>query len=191
MRFRPSSPCGRLSRLPWMLSLVAVIVAVPLDAQVSELTVGARLRVRAPDAVAGRLTGVVVARTADSLTLTRSNAAPVAIPLVSLTEVEVSRGRSRSRGALKGAAWGAGVSAVFGGLLIGEETCEEPTAPANCTPMTRVESVAYGAVSGALLGAIIGVFVGSEHWERVRLPDRVAVRPLPTRGVPLQVTVRW
>jgi hypothetical protein len=57
---------------------------------------------------------------------------------------------------------GAGVSAVFGGLLI-----------------------------GALLGAIIGVSVGSEHWERVRLPDRVSVRPLPARGVPLQVTVRW
>lgn len=58
---------GGLVRLIFWVALLLVpmlaillLSASALPAQVSELTVGTRVRVRAPDAVAGRLTGVIV-----------------------------------------------------------------------------------------------------------------------------------
>jgi hypothetical protein len=46
-------------------------------------------------------------------------------------------------------------------------------------------------VGGAFIGALISVFVRSEHWEGIRLPDRLALRPNPARGASLQTRWTW
>lgn len=157
--------------------LALLLAAAPLSAQVAELTVGARVRVRAPEAVAGRLTGVIIARGGDTLTVTRSNALPLTLRVPQLTAVEVSRGRSRWLGARHGALWGGGVMGVLGVLFVdGATTCEGAGPNQTCREATAVESAAYGAVSGVLLGGLIGAFVGRERWQHLSLP-RVAVVP--------------
>lgn len=176
------APCG--------LFVALLLFASALPAQVAELGVGTRVRLRAPEVVAGRLTGVVIARGADSLTVTRDNAAPVTLRLGQVTALDVSRGRSRSQGALKGALWGGGVMAVLGALVLDAQTCTGTGPSANCEEVSRAESVGYGAVSGAMIGAIIGVFVGSEHWQRLTLPARVGVAPAGG-GVRVGVALTW
>lgn len=181
---------------PWLASC-GLLVALPLwasvlPAQVAELGVGTRVRLRAPDVVAGRLTGVVIARGADSLTVTRPDAAPVTLRLGQVTTLDVSRGRSRSQGALKGALWGGGVMAVLGGVMLdGGTTCDASLPNEPCDEWSRAERVAYGAVSGALVGAAIGAFVGSEHWQRLTLPVRVGVAPAGRAGVRVGVAMTW
>ena len=172
-----------------LLALALGSVTAPLSAQVSELTVGARVRVRAPDIVAGRLTGVIIARGADTLTLTRADATPLTMRVSQLSAVEISRGRSRGRGAAHGALWGGGVMAVLGVAFIDRATtCSGSGAGASCRETTAVESAAYGALSGAMVGGLIGAFVGREHWERLALP-RVAVEPARAGG--LRVALAW
>ncbi len=88
------------------LALLASVVATAAHAQLAELTAGTKVRVRAPSAVAGRVTGVVLSRGADSLMISRENATPVTLTLAALTSLEISRGNSHGRGAVKGALWG-------------------------------------------------------------------------------------
>jgi hypothetical protein len=172
-----------------LLALALGSLAAPLSAQLSELTVGARVRIRAPEVVAGRLTGVIIARGADTLTVTRASATPLTLRVSQLSTVEISRGRSHGRGAARGALWGGGVMAVLGVAFVdGATTCEGSGGGASCRETTAVESAAYGALSGALVGGIIGAFVGREHWERLSLP-RVAVAPV--RAGALRVALTW
>src|SRR5215831_4456027 len=81
-----------------------------------ELQPGTRVRIQAPGIVPGRLEGTVVARTRDSVTLTRSRGAPIPVPLAGITAAEVSRGRSHRHGATTGLAWGASVGLAVGML---------------------------------------------------------------------------
>ncbi|MFN2566738.1 MAG: hypothetical protein ABR499_17210, partial [Gemmatimonadaceae bacterium] len=98
--------------------LLVLLPFLPLDAaraqQFSELAPGARVRIQAPGIVAGRYTGTVLSRTTDTLVVASSAAASARVPITALTSVEVSRGRSRSRGALKGIAWGGSIGLGIG-----------------------------------------------------------------------------
>jgi hypothetical protein len=100
---------------------LATVGAQPL----SELAPGARVRIRAPGIVAGRYTGTVLSRTADTLVVASSAAAAARVPVSSLTSVEVSRGKSRSRGVLKGIAWGAPIGLAVG-LLAAASLSSDP-----------------------------------------------------------------
>jgi hypothetical protein len=169
--------------------LLTALTASPVHAQFVELDPGTRIRLRAPAAVAGQLTGVVIARSRDSLTVSRSSAMPVTLPITGLTSLEISRGKSHGRGAAKGALWGGGVLAVLG-LVIPMDDCPEETSSATCsTEGSRAEGVLWAATSGALTGALIGGIVGAERWERATLPLQLGVRPLSSGGV--RVAVRW
>jgi hypothetical protein len=170
---------------------ILLLSASALPAQVSELTLGTRVRLRAPEAVAGRLTGVIVGQGGDSLVVTRPNALPITLRLPQLTQLEVSRGRSHGRGAMKGALWGGSIMAVFGVLFVdGATTCDGPPTNLTCEETTLLESAAYGAVSGVLVGATIGAFVGSEHWERITMP-RLAILPRRDGAVQVELALRW
>ncbi len=156
-------------------------------AQVAELRPGVRVRVRAPSTVAGRLTGTVIARSADSVSLASPNAVPMQVPLSALTSVEVSRGKSRRDGAVRGVLWGAGVGAGFGLLVLAApDYCEQAYAPG--TPCSRNEDASAMVLGSVLTGALIGAIVGRERWERLSLPGRVSITPMP-RAVGLQVGV--
>jgi hypothetical protein len=165
------------------------LFAVPAHAQFKELDPGTRVRLQAPSAVAGKLIGVVIARSRDSLTVSRSNAMPVTLPVSALTSLEVSRGKSHGRGAAKGALWGGGVFAVLG-LVLPMDDCPNGTSSDTCsTEGSRAEGVLWAATSGAMAGALVGGIVGAERWERAELPLQLGVRPLSGGGV--HVAVRW
>ena len=164
-----------------MLALGAAMT-VPVtaaEAQLANLIPGVRARIRAPGSVNGRLTGTVMSRTADSLSIATENGVPLQLPLSALTSVEVSRGKSRSKGALKGALWGGGI-----GLLSG---LFSDSGDQNCTTdcHSRGEYAAAGAVGLGITGAAIGAIIGSESWDRLAVPVRTAL--LRTRGGPTVV----
>ncbi len=151
-----------------LLAMFAVSVS-SAEAQLANLIPGVRARIRAPGSVSGRLTGTVINRTADSLSIAMENGVPVQLPFSALTSVEISRGKSRSKGAMKGAIWGGGV-----GLLSGFfSDSGEPNCTSNC--VSRGEVVAAGVLGLGLTGAVIGAFVQSEHWDRLDVPVRTAL----------------
>jgi hypothetical protein len=164
---------------------LATVGAQPL----SELAPGARVRIRAPGIVAGRYTGTVLSRTADTLVVASSAAAAARVPVSSLTSVEVSRGKSRSRGVLKGIAWGAPIGLVVG-LLAAAALSSDPDY-GGLEETSKGEFVAQSFAGGAIWGAIIGAIAGSERWDRYDLPTRTSLwRPItPGGGARLGVRV--
>ena len=168
-----------------LAAMLCVVLPTTVMAQMLEVQPGARVRVRAPGALAGRLTGIVIARTPDSLTIARTNASPLAIPTPSLTTVELSRGKSRGAGALKGMVIGAGV-----GLLLGLTPLPEPTCTTRgCDPTpTRGEYMGTMILGSGVIGAGIGAIVGREQWDRYQLPAHVGlILPSHRRGVGLSL----
>lgn len=178
------------SRLVLLALLVPALAACLLPptragAQLAELQPAARVRLRAPGVIAGRLQGVVIARTADTVTIATPSAAPLQVPLARITSAEVSRGKSHRDGALKGLKWGTGLGLVSG--ILGAIGYEECTGDDCRDELTRGEAFTTSLVGGALVGAGIGAMIGSEHWERLDLPVRNTVRPT-RRGAAVVLT---
>jgi hypothetical protein len=169
--------CHCLRTIGAIACLVAV-TAARADAQLAELQPGARVRVHAPEVVAGRLEAVVIARTRDTVTLTTPRGRPIPVPLAAITAAEVRRGRSHSEGAVKGLKLGTGIGLAMGLLsAIGYDAGSDPCGSEPCeNDFTPGELVAAGFITGATLGAGIGAMVGAEHWERLTIPARVLVR---------------
>jgi hypothetical protein len=163
-------------------------LARPLAAQgslaLAEVQPGARVRVEAPGIVAGRYVGTVLARSADTLTLGNPSGAPVALPLGAIRSLEISRGKSRTTGAVRGMMWGAPIGAALG--IFGIATAEECT---GCfESVGDAEALAAFTIAGLLWGAGIGAIVGRERWERFDLPVRAAFRAGP-RSMALAVVL--
>lgn len=167
-----------------VLALVTMLASSAAQAQLASLLPGVRARIRAPGVIAGRQTGTVLERTADSLAFGVEYGVQVRLALASLTSVDVSGGKSRARGAVKGALWGIGV-----GLLSGVFSDSDS---GNCTSncVSRGEVFAAGVLGGAMGGAIIGTFVRSERWEKLSLPVRTAVTARGGGGT-LAVSLRF
>jgi hypothetical protein len=149
------------------LSLLAAAASVsPLAAQAgTELQPGVRVRIRAPGIVGGEYTGTVLARRGDTLVLGSPTSTPVTVPMARMTSLEVSRGTSRSLGAIAGLKWGTPIGLGLGLALVPSinscQRCNRGEAPA---------VVALYGISGAIDGAIIGALIGRERWERFALP---------------------
>jgi hypothetical protein len=178
----------RIRQLATVTLLLVPLVPLTTAAaqQLSEVAPGARVRLRAPGVVAGRYSGTVLSRTADTLVVARTGGAPVRVPVSSLTSVEVSRGESRLMGAGKGALWGGAIGLGIGFLAAaaGEEDDFDGDSDG--------EVVIGSALGGAIWGVIIGAIVGSERWDRYDLPTRTSlVLPVqPGRfGLGLRVAV--
>ncbi len=169
------------TRYVWMVTLVMAFACPGMSAgaQVAELQVGTRVRLRAPSTVAGRLTGVVLARSADSVTVSRVEALPITIPVSSLTSLEISRGKSRGLGASKGALWGGGVMLLMGAAF-NDRPCRSQEAGVACERVSAAENALVAGVSGAMVGAGIGAAVGAERWVRAALPGRLALTAAPS-----------
>jgi hypothetical protein len=136
---------------------------------------GARVRIEAPGIVAGKYVGTVLTRAGDTLTVGNPSGAPVTVPLQALRSVEISRGKSRSAGAVRGMMWGAPIGAALG--IFGIATAEECTA---CyESVGNAEALTAFTAAGLLWGAGIGAIVGRERWERFELPVRTAFRAGP------------
>ncbi len=182
--------------------LVAILAFVPASATAQApppVKVGDRVRVTAPDV--GRREGTVQLLTTDSLVIRpeygawpvqllttdslvmqpeygewtvylRRQPNPLAIPLASVTRLEVSRGRKSRVGR------GAGIGLLGGGLL-GLTISSVVLARNNgCTGQGFVEptrggcialATVGGAVVGTLLGLVVGAMASTDKWKAVSL----------------------
>ncbi len=154
----------------WLYMLTAATLLVPVAfgtssaQQVNSLQPGTRVRVMAPSIAERPLIGTVALYPApDTLALTRG----VAIPLVAIEQLEISRGRKSHW--IMGALMGAGIGAALGVSAGAEETGELGAGPA----------MVIGGVGLGLLGLLVGGLVGNaipaepERWEHYPLQPPV------------------
>jgi hypothetical protein len=161
-----------------ILIALAIVPALALSAraQLTELQPGARVRIQAPGIVAGRFAGTVLTRTADTLVIGAPNATPVRVPIDRISSAEVSRGSSRSLGALRGVEWGAPI-----GLVLGLAAAATTTSADYCFDCTshdnsyRTGLITEGVLGGALWGAGIGALIGRERWDRFDVAPRTSL----------------
>jgi uncharacterized membrane protein YeaQ/YmgE (transglycosylase-associated protein family) len=133
----------------------------------------------APTPIVGRLLEstereVVLAASASDRTL---------IPRAAITRLEWSQGRHGH--AVKGLI----IGAVVGAVVLSAANAQDPET-GNAQEYLLVALV--GAGMGALPGAGVGALIRTERWAEVPLANlRVAVAPLPNRGVGLRVAWTW
>jgi hypothetical protein len=153
--------------------IVALSAAAPARAQLTEMQPGARVRIQAPGIVAGRYVGTVLTRGADTVELGAPGTAPIKVPFSRITSVEVSRGSSRSLGALRGLAWGVPIGLVVG-VVAAAGTDDDPYCFDVCSTGNSYKAsiIAASTLGGALWGAGIGAIVGRERWERFEIAPR-------------------
>jgi hypothetical protein len=171
-----------------LLALAAALVAFspsPSHAQsvssAVELQPGAKVRIVAPGIVAGRYVGTVLARTDDTLTLGSQNALPIKVAASKIQSLEISHGKSRGDGAIRGMIWGTPIGLVLGLLLMdADEGCPRCQPPQG--PTSDAAALATGAVAGILWGAGIGALVGRERWDDFDLQHRTALELAPGRA---------
>ena len=122
------------------------------------------------------LTGEVVALDGETLTVMADGGErPIEMLRSDITSVEVSQGRPRGRGALRGAAIGALLGLGVGGILaLGCEGLE-------C-------AVVFLPIWTVTIGAGIGALFPGKRWKPINTNDlHVALTPTPGGGVGAQV----
>ena len=134
-----------------LLPLAALVMASAAHAQL--VHPGSGVRVRAPGVFLERFEGVYIGRSADTVLFGNEERGPVRVPVAAITTLDLSRGRSRWRGALVGALWGAGIGAILGAI-----------ANTDSTDVSRGDAMAFLVLGGAETGAIIGAIVGRRVW---------------------------
>jgi len=131
--------------------LAIATVASAGSAQVAHPGIG--VRVRAPGVLLERFQGVYLGHQGDTLLLGNEERGPVRVAAAAVTSLDLSRGRSRWRGALVGALWGAGIGTLMGAI-----------ADTDSSGVSSGDAIAILAVGGAETGAIIGAIVGRRVW---------------------------
>ena len=172
---------------------LAVSLVVPLStlsAQSPPIEPGARVRVKQEcfegytstsrnlTTVCPTNTGVLTAMTAESIIFATGNGGNrLAVPLDSVTRLEVIQGRSRHpwRGAGIGLLVGAAGGAVGTLIMCRNDGCWDYG-----TGFWVARLSASGAVVGAVMGGIVGTFIKTDRWEEVPL-DRLRVSFAPQR----------
>lgn len=105
------------------IASAALLAAADLDAQQAgapasptfpEVVPGARIRLEAPNLVAGKFEGTVLERSGDTVVVASGPAVRVRIPLDAMTALAVSRGKSRGAGAVR-----VSLQPMRGGLNVG------------------------------------------------------------------------
>lgn len=149
-----------------------IMCADEIRAQGTEIVPGARLRIAAQGVVAGQLVATVLSRTADSLVLGGPGMQPLTVAVSRLTSIEVSRGKSRLDGAIRGIKWGVPISVGFASLIApGLTRCDLVAGVRRCgLEASTGDKVGFALVGGPLVGifygAPIGALIGAEKWER-------------------------
>jgi hypothetical protein len=177
---------------PRIASLVAALVltaSVDLFAQQEPpVAPGDRVRVTAPNEVSGRFVGTVMKIGADTCVLeVEGRAEALALPLASVTSLEVSRGRKSNilKGAGIGLLIGGAVGIVAGVAACSGDGCEYAGA-------TVGSLGAIGAGVGLLIGTSAGASSSGELWEPVPLDQlRVTIAPHPRGGLAIRVSVAF
>ena len=171
-------------RLLVLVATYAALSASPSLAQTvasaAELQPGVKVRVVAPGIVAGRYVGTILSRSGDTLTLGSPTAPPITLPSSRIQSLEISRGKSRADGAVRGIVWGVPIGMALGALLIGSEDC--PNCAGNRGEVGPGQALGSGGLAGLAWGALIGALIGREHWDRFDLQHRTALGISPGRA---------
>lgn len=93
-----------------------------------------------------------------ALTVSRPNGPPIPLALSAISRVEISRGKSRSRGAWRGLLWGAGIGAVLGLVPTDDPECDGDPEAFGCG--SRAESMVLTAIGGSVIGVPIAAITG-------------------------------
>lgn len=159
---------------------------------------GAKVRITAPTAGVDRFEGTVIAA-GDTLDVARGTAR-IRVPGSAVTRIELSRGKSRGAGALRGAMWGAGIGLGLGAITAStiedEDYCDgEYGSLEDTCDVSAGEWIAASTVGGAFWGTIIGAIVGRERWDTITVPGTrtsMTLTPwvLPGGRAGLAVTLR-
>ena len=154
------------------ISAVLLLLAVPAaaEAQVRDVLPGSRVRVQSVSHDQ-RLEGTLMSHAPDSMVVAVSGAVRTAVPYVSVSRLQVSHGKSRSAGAIKGM--------KIGGMIGGGTALLLAASLAGTGDITLEDVIAFTgvyAVSGGLWGLAIGSLVGAEQWRTVYVdPSRRSV----------------
>lgn len=155
-----------------VLFSTACVVSQPTPAAYPQ---GVQVRVVSTDAGPLPLEGTLIYAEADTLKVyVPQNRSTIAVPVGSVTRLEVYRGRKGSAGkavqgaaigtvagAAMGAAIGATTEAIFGGMFGSQRDYGDAIGTA----------AADGAVTGAFVGATAGATVGDAVWQEVTVHD--------------------
>lgn len=148
-----------------------------------------RVRITAPQLSGSRITGRISHVAADTVYIVPRRNNLVAVPLTAITAAEISRGKGRWAGALKGAGLGTLAGGAALGTLVwaGDPNCDY------CLPGRNPRAAAAGALIGAVLtapvGAIVGAVVGSERWETLGQALTLRIAPHPGAALGLGVVL--
>ena len=158
-----------------VLSLMTVCLAFPTGAQdLASLQRGVRIRVQ-PN-VGDSRTGTYVGVSSDSLHYMNESSKSVSavIPMDQVKSVQVSAGRGRGQGLLRGALIGSAIG-LAGGAILGAATYNDSDSGGGwCLfACSRGENAlffgAFLGMGGALVGSVYGGIQGSETWRAVPL----------------------
>jgi len=181
-------------RIVLTVGLLAHAVAADLIAQQDmRVAPGARVRVTAPTVAEGIVVGTVASAHSDTLVLEVNEDSLLAIPLTTVTSLEVSEGQSSSAGS--GAVVG-GLAGLVAGALIASSIVEESSGSGFAAgDYDGIVATVGGAVAGLFVGAIVGAGIGSaimtENWKDVPV-DEIRVGLLPAfDGVAVSASIRF
>ncbi len=140
------------------------ICAISADSA-GQATLREGMKVRITSTSGPRVTGVVQQVTPDSVfVFTDGVGARYGIARSKITATQISEGKSMSRGALKGLAWGTGVMGAIGGLIVVTVGKDDEFERKYGDGDSPGEFFVNGVVAGAMFGPLIGAFVKSENW---------------------------
>ena len=140
----------------------------------------------------GRFKADVVSMDEDSISLSiGGDGDPIVVPRSIIEKLEVSRGRSRSKGAALGLGVGLAVGAIIGLASGDDEECpvNDPTV-VDCTK-TGGNSAGKDALFGAAAGALAGAIIGVQRWERIEPGFADVALTFPRRGVGARISFSW
>lgn len=147
------------------LAALLFAAAAPLQAQYTlpqvQLRTGTRVRVTAPEVLPVRVTGLVVARDPEGLSLSKDRGkVQLTFTPQQIELLEVSEGRNRLKWSLIGGAAGMLGGAVLGGWQGGRQ---DPSG------IGAFIGFLGGGDFGSLGGAVVGAVVAPERWQRYRI----------------------
>ena len=172
-----------------MRAIVAILIFVPslADAQATYPTIGAQVRLTAPELQMRGITGTVVDMTADTIFIIRwHQAARTAIPVAKLSRLDVSGGKNRRRGMLRGGAIGLVVGGLMGVGIAG--LTEREDGPDGIGSSEDVAIIAGTTGLITLMGVGVGAAMAPDRWQDATL------HPPANRGMggagPLRIGLR-
>jgi hypothetical protein len=131
-----------------------------------------------------------MSQTGDSLIVAAPEAIRTVVASAGVTRIDVSRGRSRMQGAIRGMK--VGTTIVGGGLAIIFTTAYIAEGGTGDSIAELLAYTAYGAAAGAMYGAGVGALLGAETWSTVySAPHRVSFGPSRSGPIGVGVSIRF